>query len=83
MAAEQKKIPISSVNEDIISMEFGENPNIPTANYNEETELAIQEAIIKKMKTDKLKKLIDLELKQDVRPVEGESLGLSFTFKGL
>ncbi len=83
--AELKKTPISSVNEDIISMEFDANPNIPTANYNETTGIAMQEAIAKKMRADKLKKMIDGELKRDVRSgsSDGESLGFAFSFNGM
>jgi hypothetical protein len=82
--AELKKTPMNSVHEDIISMEFDENPNIPTANYNSDTEASIQQAIINKMKVDKLKKFIDSELKRDNKPDNsGESIGLSFSFKGM
>lgn len=78
-----KKTPIGSVKGDILSMEFDENPNIPTANYNEKTADKIQEAIVKKMRAEKLKKMIDSELKQNDKVIDGENLGLSFTFKGM
>ncbi len=82
--AELKKTPMSSVHEDIISMEFGENPNIPTANYSVDTEQAIQEAIIKKMRINKLKNFIDSELKRDTKPPSNnDSIGLAFNFKGM
>lgn len=79
-----KKTPLNSVNEDIISMEFDENPNIPTANYSEETSDRIHAAIAKKMRAEKLKKLIEQELKDDKKPSsDGEDIGLSFSFKGM
>jgi hypothetical protein len=84
MAAELKKTPMSSVNEDIISMEFDSNPNIPTANYSEETAIAMREAIAKKMKIEKLKKMIEKELKQDLpKTSEVENIGFSFSFNGM
>jgi hypothetical protein len=81
--AELKKTPIRSVNEDIISMEFDVNPNIPTANYSNETAERIQQAIVKKLRAEKLKKMIESELKQDTKVLDGESLGFSFTFNSM
>lgn len=82
--AEYKKTPFTAVNEEIISMEFDGNPNIPTANYSEETAGLIQEAIMKKMRNDKLKKFIDSELKGEQKSNESSDfLGFSFSFKGM
>lgn len=81
--ADRKKTPINSVNEEIISMEFDENPNIPTANYSEETAKRIEQAIIKKMRAEKLKRLIETELKNDKKIEDGESIGFEFSFKGM
>ena len=81
--AERKKTPISTVNEDIISMEFDENPNIPTANYNEDTASRIQIAIVKKKKAEKLKKMIENELKNEKKEIEGETMGMGFTFNSM
>ena len=82
--AELKKTPFNSINEDIISMEFNKNPNIPTANYSAETADRIQEAIIKKMRTEKLKKMIENELKTDQGKVrDGESIGIGFNFSSM
>lgn len=81
--AELKKIPFGTINEDIVSMEFNENPNIPTANYSEETAKRIQIAIAKKMKADRLKRLIESELKPEGPNNNSDSLGLEFTFKGM
>lgn len=81
--AELKRIPISSINEDIISMEFDGNPNIPTANYSAETAQRIQMAIAKKMRAEKLKRMIESELKQDAPNNHSDSIGLEFSFKGM
>ncbi len=82
--AELKKTPISSINEEIISMEFDGNPNIPTANYSAETEQRIQLAIAKKMRAEKLKRMLETELRQEHKSAGGsETLGLDFTFKGM
>jgi len=81
--ANLKKTPIGSVTDNIISMEFDENPNIPTANYSAETAIKIQEAIVKKLRAEKLHKLIDAELKHDTKRTIGENIGLSFTIKGM
>jgi hypothetical protein len=80
--AERKTVPLDT-KEDVVSMEFDDNPNIPTANYNEETANKIQEAIKKKMRAEKLKKMIDAELKQNDRPESEESIGFAFSFKGM
>jgi hypothetical protein len=81
--AELKKIPMSTVHEDIISMEFNTNPNIPTANYSEETAQRVQQAIAKKMKVDRLKRLIETELRQEPVKNSSESFGFEFSFKGM
>ena len=81
--AELKKIPMNSINEDIISMEFDTNPNIPTANYSEETAQRIQIAIAKKMRSEKLKRMIEHELKKEGPNNHADSIGLEFTFKGM
>lgn len=84
--ATAKKTPISSVNDSVISMEFDENPNIPTANYSEETSKNIKKAIIKKMRAEKLKKMIDAELKKEEKSRKsGENMGIGIplTFKGM
>lgn len=74
---------MNTVNEDIISMEFDGNPNIPTANYSEETSKRIQLAIVKKMRAEKLKKLIETELKPEKADNSTDSIGFEFTFKGM
>lgn len=82
--AELRKTPINTINEEIISMEFDSNPNIPTANYSEETAHRIQVAIARKMKAEKLKRMLEQELKQEQKSANGtESLGLDFTFKSM
>lgn len=80
--AELKKTPFNTINDDIISMEFDTNPNIPTANYSDETALKIQEAIKNKMKAEKLKKLIDAELKQEKKK-ESDDFAFNFSFKSM
>lgn len=78
--AELKKVPMSSVKDDaVISMSFDENPNIPTANYSEDTLSRINEVIAKKMRAEKIKKMIEAELK-DEKKTEGNDLGLTFSF---
>ena len=71
--AELKKTQFSNVNDEIISMEFDNNPNIPTANYSEETAIKIQETIKKKMRAEKLKKMI--EFINDIGNYENRKLG--------
>ncbi len=80
--AELKKTPFGNVNDEIISMEFDTNPNIPTANYSEETALKIQEVIRNKMRADKLKKMIESELKQEKKK-ETEDFAFNFSFKSM
>lgn len=80
--AELKKTPFKTVNEEVVSMEFDGNPNIPTANYSEETAERIQEAIKKKMRAEKLKKMIETELKNDKKK-EANEMAFSFSFKGM
>jgi len=80
--AELKKIPFDSVNDEVISMSFDENPNIPTANYSEETLAKINETIVKKMRAEKIKKLIESELK-DEKNTESDDLSFSFNFKSM
>ncbi len=78
--AELKKVPMSSVKDDnVISMSFDENPNIPTANYSEDTLDKINDVIAKKMRAEKIKKMIETELK-DEKKTEGNDLGLKFSF---
>lgn len=79
----RKTVPMSSVHDDVISMEFSENPNIPTANYSEETAKLIQSVIAKKKKAEKLKTLIENELKNVKKPEEGEMIGLGFKFSSM
>ncbi len=82
--AELKKTPISTINEEIISMEFNGNPNIPTANYSEATAIKIQAAIAKKLRAEKLKKMLEQELKVETKSASGtETMGLDFTFKSM
>jgi len=78
--ATRKTTPFSAIDEDVISLEFDANPNIPTANYSEETAILIQKVIAKKIKAEKLKKLIENELKNEKRPEEGEMVSLGFKF---
>jgi len=78
-----KKTALNTVKDNIINMEFDENPNIPTANYSEETANNIKKAIIKKMRAEKLKKMIDAELKKETKIKSGESIGIPLTFKGM
>lgn len=79
--ADLKKIPFNSVNDEVISMSFSENPNIPTANYSAETLNNINEVIRKKMRAEKLKKMIEQELKTDKK--NDDNMDLSFVFKGM
>jgi len=80
--ADLKKIPFDTVTDDVISMSFDENPNIPTANYSEETLVKINETIAKKMRAEKIKKLIETELKDD-KPTETNDMGLAFNFSSM
>ena len=81
--AELKKVPMSSVaDESVISMSFDENPNIPTANYSDDTLGKIQEVIAKKMRAEKIKKMIETELK-DEKKIEGNDLAFSFNFNSM
>lgn len=79
--AELKKIPFSAVTDDVITMSFAENPNIPTANYSDETLKKINDKLQKTMKAEKLAKMIEQELKTDKKTDEIE--GFSFSFKGM
>lgn len=84
--AEVLKTPMSSVTDDIISMEFDENPNIPTANYSEETADRIKSSMKTKMRADKLRKMIDAELKdtaKNKKSSDGESLGIPLSFSSM
>lgn len=82
--AKLKKVQMSSVTTDVISMEFDQNPNIATANYSAETAKRVQQAIIKKMRVDKLKQFIDTELKEETRNSQaGEHMGFEFSFKSM
>ena len=80
--AELKKIPFDKVTDDKIVMTFNKNPNIPTANYSDETLVSITEAIKKKMKADKVKKLIETELRSEDNN-ESNEMNFVFTFKGM
>jgi hypothetical protein len=81
--AELKKVPMSSVKDDaVISMSFDENPNIPTSNYSEDTLDKINEVIARKMKAEKIKKIIEAELK-DEKKIEGNDMGFSFSFSSM
>lgn len=78
--AEMKKVPFSSVqDESVISMSFDENPNIPTANYSEATLTKINEVIAKKMRAEKIKKMIEAELKTETKKEEDPFLAFSFS----
>ena len=80
--ADLKKQPFDTVDDDVISMDFEGNPNIPTSNYSEETLKNIQETIMKKQRAEKIKKMIDQELKDDKKS-DGDETAFSFTFKGM
>jgi hypothetical protein len=80
--ADLKKQPFNTVDDDVISMDFEGNPNIPTANYSEETLKNIQETIRKKQRAEKIKKMIDQELKADKKADDNE-MAFSFSFKGM
>lgn len=81
--ADLKKTQFNTVDEDIVSMEFDKNPNIPTANYSDETLLNIQDAIQKKMRAEKIKKMIETELRRDKKTESLDEMSLSFSFKGM
>lgn len=77
--AEIKKVPFSSVqDESVISMSFDENPNIPTANYSEETLVKINAVIAKKIRAEKIKKMIETELKAETKKEEDPFLAFNF-----
>jgi len=76
---EMKKIPFNTVQENVINMSFDKNPNIPTSNYNKATLETINEVIKRKMRAEKIKKIIESELKPNEN-FEDDNLGLSFTF---
>ena len=80
--AELKKTAFDTINDEIISMEFDVNPNIPTANYSEETASKIQDAIRNKMRAEKLKKMIETELAQ-TKKKENEDFAFNFSFKSM
>jgi hypothetical protein len=63
-------------------MSFDENPNIPTANYSEETLEKMNDVIRKKMRAEKLKKMIETELKNEKKDDTGDS-GLMFSFDSM
>ena len=77
-----KKQPFNQVDDEVISMTFDDNPNIPTANYSEETLKNIQETIRKKRRAEKIKKMIEQELKTDKKTEEDE-MAFSFSFKSM
>jgi len=72
-----KKTPFTNVDDDVISMDFEGNPNIPTANYGNDTLKNIDEVIKKKQRAEKLKKIIDQELTPEKKAQEDE---MSFAF---
>jgi len=77
--AEMKKVPFSSIqDESIISMSFDENPNIPTANYSDDTLTKINEVIARKMRAEKIKKMIETELKTETKKDEDPFLAFNF-----
>lgn len=78
-----KKQPFNTVNDGVISMDFSENPNIPTANYNDETLKNIQESIKKKQRAEKLKKMIDQELKGTDTKNNQDDMAFAFSFKSM
>lgn len=80
--ADLKKVPFDTVNDDVVSMSFDENPNIPTANYSDETLTNIQNAIKKKMRAEKIKKMIESELKADDKG-GNDDMAFSFSFSGM
>lgn len=80
---ELKKVPFNSVDDEVINMDFEGNPNIPTANYSEDTLKNINETIKKKQRAEKIKKMIDQELKSDDKKNEGDEMAFSFSFKGM
>jgi len=77
-----KKVPFNVVTDDVISMSFDENPNIPTANYNENTLNKINEVIKKKMRAEKIKKMLETELK-DEKKTESDNMAFSFNFSSM
>jgi hypothetical protein len=77
-----KKIPLSEVKDDIILMRFDKNPNIPTTKYSEATQKNINESIKKKMKIEKMKKLVETELKKEEK-IDKNDFEMLFNFKSM
>ncbi len=80
--ADLKKVPFDTVTDDVVSMSFDENPNIPTANYSDATLEKINDVIKKKMRAEKIKKMIESELKDD-KKVDDNELAFNFNFKSM
>ena len=80
--ADLKKQPFNTVDDEVISMDFEGNPNIPTANYTDETLKNIQDTIQKKQRAEKIKKMIEQELKTEKKS-DSDETAFSFTFKGM
>jgi len=80
--ADLKKVPFSKVNEDVVSMSFDENPNIATANYSNETLDKINDVIKTKMRAEKIKKMIETELK-DEKKTESDDMAFNFNFSSM
>jgi len=80
--ADLKKVALTDTNDEVISMSFDDNPNIPTANYSEETLNTINEVIRKKMRAERIKKIIEAELK-DEKKVDTNDMTFNFGFKSM
>jgi len=77
------KKKLSEVQDSNVTMAFESNPNIPTTTYSEETYNAIKEKIKKTLKAQKIKAIIDSELKPEDKSLEDESLGIKFSFSSM
>ena len=80
--ANLKKVPFNTVKDDVVSMSFDENPNIPTSNYSNETLLKINDVIRTKMRAEKIKKMIESELK-DEKKTESNEMAFNFNFSSM
>jgi len=80
--ADLKKVPFNTVNDDVVSMSFDENPNIPTSNYSNETLDKINNVIKTKMRAEKIKKMIETELK-DEKKTESNEMAFNFNFSSM
>ena len=79
---EIKKANLSADNSEVVTMTFDDNPNIPTANYNDATASKIEQAIQNKLKKEKMQKLLEQELKEDAVKAE-DPFAMKFSFKGM